>query len=164
VALGSYPTMSLSDARRKADERRRFLRDGVTSVAKRIAAPDGSGSQMGFGRLATTPPCGSSAPGTSRYSSAMQNSVAIGVSRTSTKPHRSSTRYCEQSMQSVVLRNVAVNRSRPRRARKSSDFPKLLLTWPPNHLHIFPRPVPPRGVSGSSETRGGMRWTRQRQA
>jgi hypothetical protein len=28
-----------------------------------MADPDGSGSQMGFGRLATTPPCGSSAPG-----------------------------------------------------------------------------------------------------
>jgi hypothetical protein len=29
-ALGSYPTMSLSDARRKADERRQSVRDGVT--------------------------------------------------------------------------------------------------------------------------------------
>jgi Arm DNA-binding domain len=37
VALGSYPTMSLSDARRKADERRRSVRDGVTSGAKRMA-------------------------------------------------------------------------------------------------------------------------------
>jgi hypothetical protein len=34
----------------------------------------------------------------------------------------------------------------------------------PNHLYIPSRSVPPRGVSGSSETRGGMRWTRQRQA
>jgi hypothetical protein len=46
----------------------------------------------------------------------------------------------------------------------SSDFPKFLLTPPPNHQYNPPHPVPQRGVSGSSETRGGMRWTRQRQA
>jgi hypothetical protein len=33
----SYPTLSLSDARRKADERRRSVRDGVDIVAKRKA-------------------------------------------------------------------------------------------------------------------------------
>jgi Arm DNA-binding domain len=37
VALGSYPTLSLSDARRKADERRRSVRDGVDIVAQRKA-------------------------------------------------------------------------------------------------------------------------------
>jgi hypothetical protein len=51
-----------------------------------------------------------------------------------------------------------------RPSRKNSDFPKFLLTPPPNHHYIPPHPVPQRGVSGSSETRGGMRWTRQRQA
>ena len=51
-----------------------------------------------------------------------------------------------------------------RRAWIISENRKLRLTPPANHRHIPPRPVPPRGVSGSSETRGGMRWTRQRQA
>ena len=35
-----------------------------------------------------------------------------------------------------------------------SDIQKLTLTPPPNHLHIYRRPVPQRGVSGSSETLG----------
>jgi hypothetical protein len=49
-------------------------------------------------------------------------------------------------------------------AGEISENQKFSLTPPPNHLHILGHPVPPRGVSGSSETRGGMRWTRQRQA
>src|SRR6266446_9004829 len=32
----------------------------------------------------------------------------------------------------------------------------------PNQLHDSRRPTPQRGVSRSSRTRGGMRWTRQR--
>src|SRR5258708_40264211 len=48
--------------------------------------------------------------------------------------------------------------------QKISDFPKLSLTPPPNHQYIPPHPVPQRGVSGSSETRGGMWCRRQRQA
>jgi hypothetical protein len=34
----------------------------------------------------------------------------------------------------------------------------------PNQIYIAYRLVPQRGVSRSSRTRGGMRWTRQRQA
>src|SRR3984885_14732058 len=37
-------------------------------------------------------------------------------------------------------------------------------TSEPNHLHIPRRPVPQRGGSRSSRTRGGMRWTRAHQA
>jgi hypothetical protein len=46
-----------------------------------------------------------------------------------------------------------------------SPFAKIFPFPPtPNQIHNFRHPVPQRGVSGSSETRGGMRWTRQRQA
>src|SRR6266404_3634577 len=34
----------------------------------------------------------------------------------------------------------------------------------PNQIYIPRRPVPQRGGSRSSQARGGMRWTRQRQA
>ena len=44
-----------------------------------------------------------------------------------------------------------------------SDFPKntSVPTYPKSILELS-HPVPQRGVSGSSETRDGMRWTRQR--
>jgi hypothetical protein len=52
-----------------------------------------------------------------------------------------------------------------------SDFPcpvpfaKIFLFPPdPNQIYIPRRLVPSRGVSRSSRTRGGMRWTRQRRA
>src|SRR5260221_11272299 len=45
-----------------------------------------------------------------------------------------------------------------------SDFPKFLLTPTPNQQYNPPHPVPLRGVSGSPETRGGMRWRREVQA
>jgi hypothetical protein len=45
-----------------------------------------------------------------------------------------------------------------------SDFQKYSLVVYPKSPSYFPHPVPQRGVSGSSETRGGVRWTRQRQA
>src|ERR1700738_5062697 len=42
-------------------------------------------------------------------------------------------------------------------------FAKIFLFLPdPNHLYIPRRLVPTRGVSRSSRTRDGMRWTRQR--
>ena len=41
--------------------------------------------------------------------------------------------------------------------------PRLLISTPNQWLHSN-RPTPQRGVSRSSRTRGGMRWTRQRLA
>src|SRR6266446_3317941 len=56
----------------------------------------------------------------------------------------------------------------------TSDFPKscqapfekiFLFSADPNHFYIHHRLVPTRGADrASSQTRGGMRWTRQRQA
>src|SRR6266852_1982917 len=44
-----------------------------------------------------------------------------------------------------------------------SDFPKnISVPTPPKSLLELSHPTPQRGVSRSSRTRGGMRWTRQR--
>src|SRR5258705_13855096 len=45
-----------------------------------------------------------------------------------------------------------------------SDFPKNICCHLTKSNLELSHPVPQRGVSGSSETRDGMRWTRQRQA
>jgi hypothetical protein len=46
-----------------------------------------------------------------------------------------------------------------------APFAKIFLFSPdPNQIYIHHRLVPHRGVSRSSRTRGGMRWTRQRWA
>src|SRR5258708_21637390 len=43
--------------------------------------------------------------------------------------------------------------------------PKIFsFSFYPNQMHILRRPVPQRGDRASSRARGGMRWTRQRQA
>ena len=89
----------------------------------------------------------------------------------SIKPHRSSL----MSTHAVLYSLWGAAKSRPRRfARKiefveadQSDLPspvpfekKFRFAANPNHFHIPRRPVPQRGVSRSSRTRVGMRWTR----
>src|SRR5207247_6086194 len=53
-----------------------------------------------------------------------------------------------------TLRTIYANRTPP-----ISDFPNFSLTADPNQFTDSHRPVPQRGGSRSSRTRGGMRWT-----
>ena len=55
-------------------------------------------------------------------------------------------------------RNRAGCAARP--MQKNSEYQKFFLTPDPNHPYIRCHPVPLEGRSRSSQTRGGLRWTR----